>query len=598
MNFRPFRLLAALSLLWSASLFAQKAEPEFVRDAVGVQQFAAAPRLAEQAKLPPAVALGASALEVPEKIEAIHEFNASHPNELRNGFTRPVGDVLSVRLGNVAMAKEGTIGSVARGVVTTSGGKTLWSGSIQVASANRLRLHLENVKLPQGSTMWVYGKGEQPVAFGAELIDANRNLWTPSVAGDTVYLEIEVPSKDAAEAGFELREVLELIAAQPSATFPAPGVKPAKNDSPSCLTDVNCVAAGTLDVIDQYSKSVAHLEYVKDGNGYVCSGGLINDTDTTTSVPYLLTANHCFSTQASATTLEAYWDYKFANCVSTTVPPLSSLPRSLGATLLATSENSDFTFVRLNSIPSGRVLLGWDARTSAVPAGRTLYRISHPAPDGYGPQPQQFSTTTVNGSADQCSARPRTRYVYSTQGLGGVYGGSSGSPVIISGGYIVGQLFGSCGPDPTAGCDDRNYTVDGAFSQTYSSVKQWLEPSQSQPEVCTPSSTVMCINNNRFAVSVDWTTSSGQSGTGTAIKYTADSGLFWFFGSDNIEMLIKVLNACPLNNKYWVFGAASTDVGYTVTVRDTKSGTVKTYSKNVGVAATAITDTNAFATCP
>lgn len=598
MNPRFLRLLAVASLLWSMSAFGQKAEPQFVRDAIGVRSSAAAPRLAEQAKIAPAISLGSSAADLPEKIEEIHRFNATHPNETRNGFTRPTGDVLAVRLGNIALAKEGGAAPNGRGVVSASADNVVWSGSVEVAAASRLRLHLENVKLPEGSTMWVYGKGEQPTAFGRELIDANGNLWTPSVAGDTVYLELEVPAKAAADAAFDLREVLELIAAQPDDTFTRPPVQPVKNDTPSCLKDVTCVAAGTLDVLDQFSKSVAHLEYVKGSASYVCSGGLINDTDSTTSVPYLLTANHCFDTQASATTLEAYWDYKFASCVSTTVPSLSTLQRSLGATLLATSANSDFTFVRLNSIPAGRVLLGWDSRTSAVPAGRTLYRISHPAPDGYGPQPQMFSTTTVSGSSDQCDSRPRSRYIYSTQGTGGVYGGSSGSPVIISGGYIVGQLFGSCGADPTAGCDDRNYTVDGAFSESYASVKQWLEPTQAQPDVCTPSATTMCINNNRFAISVNWTNASGQSGTGTAIKYTPDSGLFWFFGSDNIEMLVKVLNGCGVNNRYWVFGAASTDVAYTLTVRDTKLGTVKTYTNALGNRAPAITDTGAFASCP
>ena len=43
------------------------------------------------------------------------------------------------------------------------------------------------------------------------------------------------------------------------------------------------------------------------------------------------------------------------------------------------------------------------------------------------------------------------------------------------------------------------------------------------------------------------------------IPSAPDSGLFYFFGASNLEMLIKVLNACGLNDRYWVFFAATTN---------------------------------------
>jgi hypothetical protein len=104
---------------------------------------------------------------------------------------------------------------------------------------------------------------------------------------------------------------------------------------------------------------------------------------------------------------------------------------------------------------------------------------------------------------------------------------------------------------------------------------------------------VVCLSNNRFSVRVTWKTSS-DSGTGTPIKFTPDSGLFWFFGSDNIEVLLKVLNACSYNNRYWIFAAATTDVEYTITVTDTLTGRVKTYFHAGGSPAPAITDTDAI----
>ena len=65
-------------------------------------------------------------------------------------------------------------------------------------------------------------------------------------------------------------------------------------------------------------------------------------------------------------------------------------------------------------------------------------------------------------------------------------------------------------------------------------------------------------------------------------------------------MLVKVLNACipALGNHYWVFFAATTNVQFTLTVTDTHSGQVKTYSNALNHAASPVQDTNAFATCP
>lgn len=77
-----------------------------------------------------------------------------------------------------------------------------------------------------------------------------------------------------------------------------------------------------------------------------------------------------------------------------------------------------------------------------------------------------------------------------------------------------------------------------------------------------------------------------------------DTGSFFFDDPDNIELVVKVLGACGFTNTFWVFAAAATDVEYTVTVTDTETNNIRTYSNPLGHAATAVTDTSAFATCP
>ncbi len=53
---------------------------------------------------------------------------------------------------------------------------------------------------------------------------------------------------------------------------------------------------------------------------------------------------------------------------------------------------------------------------------------------------------------------------------------------------------------------------------------------------------------------------------------TDRSGLVYFFDADTFDATVKVLNSCSINNRYWVFASAATDVEYTLTVTDTKAG--------------------------
>ncbi len=119
-----------------------------------------------------------------------------------------------------------------------------------------------------------------------------------------------------------------------------------------------------------------------------------------------------------------------------------------------------------------------------------------------------------------------------------------------------------------------------------------------EPFTCIEDSQTLCLQDGRFEVKARWRDFQGQEGEGHVVPgANSDSGLFWFFNSNNWEMLIKVLDGCSLNDRYWVFAAATTNVEYTLTVRDSYSGDSKSYTNSLGTASPAITDTSAFATC-
>ena len=112
---------------------------------------------------------------------------------------------------------------------------------------------------------------------------------------------------------------------------------------------------------------------------------------------------------------------------------------------------------------------------------------------------------------------------------------------------------------------------------------------------CSPTFSALCLGHGRFRIEVAWRDGAGSGGNAHPGPPLADpSGVLWFFAPSNIEMLVKVLDGCGVNGHFWLFGAALTDLGYTLTATDTTSGATRTYDNPPRHAAPAITDTSAF----
>ncbi|HSE63015.1 MAG TPA: hypothetical protein VLG15_05325, partial [Thermoanaerobaculia bacterium] len=107
--------------------------------------------------------------------------------------------------------------------------------------------------------------------------------------------------------------------------------------------------------------------------------------------------------------------------------------------------------------------------------------------------------------------------------------------------------------------------------------------SQSAAAVCLQDGTTLCLNGGRFQVRVSWRVpTQGTSGVGQAVPLTSDTGYFWFFSSNNIELVIKVVDGRAFNQHFWVFYGALSDVEYTITVTDSETGAVRTYMNTQG----------------
>ena len=150
----------------------------------------------------------------------------------------------------------------------------------------------------------------------------------------------------------------------------------------------------------------------------------------------------------------------------------------------------------------------------------------------------------------------------------------------------------------TAGGVIASATVtDGRTGDAYAVVGQRQPSSAASGGPCFPDAQSLCLSNGRFKVQATWQ-SPTASGTATAIPGTSDTGQFWFFNASNVEMVVKVLNACGSFNRYLVFAGGLTNLKVTMTVTDMQNGTVKTYQNPQSTPVAPIQDTSAFATCP
>ncbi|HEX7251445.1 MAG TPA: PKD domain-containing protein, partial [Thermoanaerobaculia bacterium] len=361
----------------------------------------------------------------------------------------------------------------------TERGSVAWATAVTVRKAFALRLHLTGVSLPTGTKIWVYGTRGDPIAVNAAALSPRGDLWTPTIFGDSASLEVELPSADSA-GDLTIAELAEWVAPAVSSES---GVSPEAEQAPTCLQDASCVTENQFPAIALARKAVAQLEFMSNGSLLSCTGTLLNDAKAS-ATPYLLTANHCIPTQEEATTLEAFWDFYDASCGGPP-PSMGSLARSNGGTLLASSAVSDFSFIQLNSVPSGRSFMGWDSRASSVTSLTPIFRVSHPEPGGVI-SAQTYSETLADteGRAFCTFARVgianRPQFIYSSTLVGDVYPGSSGAAAMLGDGSVIGQLLGTC-PMVADSCTQPHEITDGAFSETYPSIAQWLNPDNTPP---------------------------------------------------------------------------------------------------------------------
>jgi hypothetical protein len=104
----------------------------------------------------------------------------------------------------------------------------------------------------------------------------------------------------------------------------------------------------------------------------------------------------------------------------------------------------------------------------------------------------------------------------------------------------------------------------------------------------------LVLHNSRFRAWVTFVDDGVQQPAEAVPVGMADlEGFFYFTRDFYVDVYVKVLDARPVSNRWWVFFAPLTDLEYTVNVLDTETGSLKSYPSPEG-SRTSIFDTNAF----
>lgn len=106
--------------------------------------------------------------------------------------------------------------------------------------------------------------------------------------------------------------------------------------------------------------------------------------------------------------------------------------------------------------------------------------------------------------------------------------------------------------------------------------------------------------NARFVIVVQYQGFVGGPSVAYSCRMTNSAGYFFFFDPTNIEVPIKVLNACAggVPASHWVFAAGLTNFAIQISVVDLYTGIIKTYQNQLGNTFNTIIDQSTPFPCP
>ncbi|MBJ2173872.1 T9SS type A sorting domain-containing protein [Aureibaculum sp. A20] len=392
-------------------------------------------------------------------------------------------------------------------------GDRIWQISFASPEALHLSVNFNSFYLPEGSTIYLYNNDRSDL-IGAITSNANNNkneLGTWFVKGDHIFIEYYEPKEVKGLGKLNIGSVIHgyRLAHEVQNGYIEKSILKI-NNSGQCNHDVNCPIGSDFEAHkEELKKSVAFLSM---GDGYICSGSLINNT-AQDKKPYFLTAEHCLEREtgdpaANPSLFSMRFNWISPNPVCAAIAGSTDSNDELtmlGSTLKAQYSEADMLLLEINNpIPTDWdvTFAGWDRRDidPTFEVG-----IHHPLGDIMKVSRDDTGATKTNTDGKQVWLIGGANDGIGTgEGweIGVTEGGSSGSPLFNQNGHIIGQLYG--GNAACIGTSDNNdYDLYGRFAISWDSgssaatrLKDWLDPKSIEPSTLNSYSNTLAIENN------------------------------------------------------------------------------------------------------
>lgn len=332
---------------------------------------------------------------------------------------------------------------------------TIWFYEIKSLDAFSIRIMFQNYNLPKGASLYLYNKDKSNVV-GAFTSLNNKEDGLFAI-GDYFNNEVILEYFEPNSAEFEGKLVINKV------SLAYKNIEMITADR----LGINCPSG---DDWQDEKDAVCLMSFLDGTYAYNCTGALINNVRED-GTPYFLTANHCISTDRSASTLITYFNYEDSYCEANDALPKNCI---YGATLLANGSNSDFSLLLLDEDPPEDYkpyFVGWDA-TGDVPQSGVC--IHHPEGDMkcIATYSGELNDNIYLISWDDNSVSPKKSHWDVEFDEGATESGSSGSPLFNENHLVVGQLHG--GDDYDSYYGKFSYSWDNDSDKS-AQLKAWLD---------------------------------------------------------------------------------------------------------------------------
>ncbi len=323
---------------------------------------------------------------------------------------------------------------------TIPGKGYVWRMGIRAANALSLNLFIENYRMQPGMTLYVYNEDhtERTGPFDTRNNKNGGTLPVQSLPGNSIIIEWNIPLHLSSHNNFTITNVGYGFREIPGQNRIVPMAV-----ADGCNVDINCKTGNHW---QREKRSVVRMETTTRSGGIVktqyCTGTLVNQAVATEKKkPYILTANHCVSTNTMAQNTVFVFSYEKELCNGISPPVPRGIP---GSTLRATKKELDFALLELseNIVDSHNpYYAGWNISTS-TPA--SAVGIHHPQGDvkKISVENDPLGTGTFTDEQTGLYCDKDAHWVVKKWDIGVTEKGSSGSPIFDPSHLVVGCLSG------------------------------------------------------------------------------------------------------------------------------------------------------------